>query len=123
MSFFQRAGLEAWATRKSNDFGVDGFAVHPDGLVIVQCKRNSTENKVGRPTVQQFKGVTEEQGAHRGFIITTSSFTEDAINSAALTDRIVLIAMDDLVRWHLEPPSFDFWSPVGETSTFGTASN
>ncbi|WP_420967319.1 restriction endonuclease [Bradyrhizobium sp. B120] len=82
----------------------------------MQCKRNSAENKVGRPAIQQFKGVAEEQSAHRGFIITTSSFTEDAIRSAALTDRIVLIAMDDLVRWHLEPPSFDFGPPVGETS-------
>jgi restriction system protein len=36
MSFFHRAGLEAWVTRKSNDFGVDGFAVHADGLVVVQ---------------------------------------------------------------------------------------
>jgi restriction system protein len=116
MSFFQRAGLEAWATRKSNDFGVDGFAIHPDGLIIVQCKRNSTENKVGRPTIQQFKGVSEEQNAHRGFIITTSSFTEDAIHSAALTGRIVLIAMDDLVRWHAEPPSFDFGGPVEDIS-------
>lgn len=114
MSFFEKAGLEAWATRKSNDFGVDGFAIHPDGLIIVQCKRNSIENKVGRPTIQQFKGVAEEQDAHRGFIITTSSFTEDAIQSAALTDRIVLIAMDELVRWHTEPPSFGFSAPAND---------
>jgi len=106
MSFFQRAGLEAWATRKSNDFGVDGFAVHSDGLLIVQCKRNSTENKIGRPTIQQFKGVVEEQNAHRGYVITTSTFTEEAIVSAALTSKIVLVAMDDLVHWHAEPPTF-----------------
>lgn len=106
MSFFQRAGLEAWATRRSNDFGVDGFAVHSDGLIIVQCKRNSTENKVGRPTIQQFKGVAEEQNAHRGYVITTSTFTEDAIASAALTDKIALIAMDDLVLWHTASPTF-----------------
>jgi restriction system protein len=106
MSFFHRAGLEAWATRKSNDFGVDGFAVHSDGLIIVQCKRNSTANKVGRPTIQQFKGVAEEQNAHRGYVITTSTFTEDAIASAALTSKIVLVAMDDLVRWHADPPVF-----------------
>jgi restriction system protein len=106
MSFFLSAGLEAWATRKSNDFGVDGFAVHPDGLIIVQCKRNATTNKVGRPTIQQFKGVAEEQHAHRGYIITTAAFTEDAIESAALTNKIVLVAMDDLVRWHAEPPQF-----------------
>ncbi|MFK4485001.1 restriction endonuclease [Bradyrhizobium sp. USDA 336] len=106
MSFFHRAGLEAWVTRKSNDFGVDGFATHPDGLIIVQCKRNSPSNKVGRPTIQQFKGVVEEQHAHRGYIITTSTFTDDAIESATRSHKIVLIAMDDLVRWHAEPPHF-----------------
>jgi restriction system protein len=106
MSFFERAGLEAWVTRKSNDFGVDGFAIHPDGLMIVQCKRNATANKVGRPTIQQFKGVVEEQNAHRGYVVTTSAFTEEAIESAVLTSKIVLVSMDDLVRWHQEPPTF-----------------
>jgi restriction system protein len=106
MSFFLGAGLEAWATRKSNDFGVDGFAIHSDGLIIVQCKRNSSANKVGRPIIQQFKGVAEEQNAHRGYVITTSTFTEDAIESASLTTKIMLVAMDDLVRWHAVPPIF-----------------
>jgi restriction system protein len=106
MSFFLGAGLEAWATRKSNDFGVDGFAIHSDGLIIVQCKRNSSANKVGRPIIQQFKGVAEEQNAHRGYVITTSTFTEDAIESASLTSKIMLVAMDDLVRWHAVPPIF-----------------
>jgi hypothetical protein len=63
-------------------------------------------NKVGRPTVQQFKGVVEEHNAHRGYVITTSAFTDEAIASAALTSKIVLVAMDDLVRWHSEPPTF-----------------
>jgi len=106
MSFFQGAGLRACVTPKSNDFGLDGWALHSDGLIIVQCKRNSTANKVGRPTIQQFKGVAEEQNAHRGYVITTSTFTEDAIASAALTSKIVLVAMDDLVRWQAEPPIF-----------------
>jgi len=107
MSFFQGAGfIKACVTPKSNDFGLDGWALHDDGLVVVQCKRNSTENKVGRPTIQQFKGVVEEQNAYRGYVITTSSFTEDAIASAALASKVMLVAMDDLVRWHAEPPAF-----------------
>jgi hypothetical protein len=100
MSFFDAAGLEAWATRKSNDFGVDGFAVHPDGMIIVQCKRNALDNKIGRPTIQQFKGVIEEQAAFRGYIVTTAVFTEEAKESAKLSDRIELVDMDALVRWH-----------------------
>jgi restriction system protein len=106
MSFFKAAGLMTTVTPASNDFGLDGWAMHPDGFIVVQCKRNSTANKVGRPTIQQFKGVVEEQSALRGYVITTSTFTEEAIGSAALTSKIVLVAMDDLVRWHAEPPTF-----------------
>jgi restriction endonuclease Mrr len=105
MSFFDAAGLEAWATRKSNDFGVDGFAIHPDGLMITQCKRNSTDNKVGRPTIQQFKGVIEEQKARRGYIVTTSTFTEESIESAVVSDKLILVDMDSLVRWHVTAPT------------------
>ena len=106
MSFFEAAGFEAWATRKSNDLGADGFAVHPNGLMVIQCKRNSTDNKVGRPTIQQFKGVIEEQGAFRGYVVTTAAFTEEAVESAKLSDRIELVDMDALVRWHAEAPTF-----------------
>jgi restriction system protein len=106
MSFFNAAGFESWATRKSNDFGVDGFAIHPNGLMIAQCKRNSADNKVGRPTIQQFKGVIEEQNALGGYIVTTSTFTEEAIDSAELSDKLVLADMDALVRWHFTAPAF-----------------
>ncbi len=106
MSFFEAIGFKAWVTRKSNDFGVDGFAIHPEGLMIVQCKRNATRNKVGRPTVQQFKGVIEEQNALRGYIVTTSEFTEEAIQSAQLSDKLVLIDVTALVQWHAIPPTF-----------------
>jgi restriction system protein len=107
MSFFAAAGLEAWPTRKSNDLGADGFAIHDDGLLVVQCKRNAADNKVGRPTVQQFKGVIEEHGALRGYIVTTSTFTDEAQSSAKLSDKVVLIDMDDLVHWHHTAPTFN----------------
>ena len=106
MSFFDAACFEAWATRKSNDFGVDGFAIHPEGLMIVQCKRNSSDNKVGRPTIQQFKGVIEEQKALCGYVVTTSAFTDEAMESAQLSDKLILVDMESLVRWHAEAPTF-----------------
>lgn len=102
MSFFEAAGLKTSVTAKSNDLGLDGTALHPDGLLIVQCKRNATANKVGRPVVQQFKGVVEENGAARGYIVTTASFTVEAVESAAMTDKIVLVDMEGLIGWHRE---------------------
>ena len=50
MSFFQAAGLMAWVTKKTGDGGVDGFARHSEGLIIVQCKRY-TDKPVGGPDV------------------------------------------------------------------------
>jgi hypothetical protein len=101
MSFFLQAGLLAWVTKKSNDAGVDGFARHQDGLIVVQCKRYAAENGVGRPVIQQMKGVVEENQAWRGYVVTTSYFTREAIGSAEQSSGIVLVDMDTLVDWHL----------------------
>ncbi len=100
MSFFQDKGLFAWVTQQSNDAGVDGFARHPEGLIVVQCKRNAADNPVGRPIVQQFKGVVEENGAWRGYVVTTSYFSDVANESAAANQRLRLIDMSALARWH-----------------------
>lgn len=106
MSFFSAAGMVAWATKKSNDMGVDGFARHPDGLIVVQCKRYGAANPVGRPAIQQFKGVIEENAALRGYLVTTSGFTEEAATSAGASTKVVLVAMDELVGWHDKPPEY-----------------
>ena len=100
MAFFQQTGWVAWVTKPSNDFGVDGFAKHPDGLIVVQCKRNALDNLVGRPVVQQFKGVVEEKQAYHGYIVTTSGFTREAIESAKLNDKLVLVDRERLIDWH-----------------------
>lgn len=102
MSFFEAAGHPTGLTARSNDFGVDGYVFHPDGVVVVQCKRYRAENAVGRPDVQQFKGVIEEQRAFRGYFVTTSRFTAEAIESAGKSDRVRLVDGAELVRWHRE---------------------
>lgn len=100
MSFFEAAGHPTGLTARSNDFGVDGYVFHPDGVVVVQCKRYRADNAVGRPDVQQFKGVIEEQRAFRGYFVTTSRFTAEAIESAGKSDRVRLVDGAELVRWH-----------------------
>lgn len=103
MSFFTKAGHPVGLTPRSNDFGVDGYVVHPDGVVVVQCKRYGLDNPVGRPAVQQFKGVVEEQKALRGYLVTTSRFTAEAAASAAQSSRLILIDGTALLGWHAEP--------------------
>ena len=101
MSFFQAAGLMAWVTKKTGDGGVDGFARHSEGLIIVQCKRY-TDKPVGGPDVQQLWGTIEESQAWKGYFVTTTRFTVKAADTAGKTDKIVLVDLDHLVRWHQE---------------------
>ena len=107
MSFFDVPAIElAWVTKKSNDMGVDGFAkVRGGGLIIVQCKRYALENPVGRPDVQKFKGVIEEHGADRGYLVTTSRFTDGATESAAKNEKLILIDGGEFLKWHHNLPS------------------
>ncbi|CAK0768581.1 restriction system protein [uncultured Gammaproteobacteria bacterium] len=104
VSFFKTDGVKAWTTKKSNDLGVDGFVDHPDGLIVIQCKRHATNNPVGSPLVQQFKGVIEENGASKGYLVTTSNFTSGAIESAGKFDKLILVNIDELVHWHASSP-------------------
>lgn len=107
MSFFEGAGLQAWATPKSKDKGIDGVAIHPDGIIAVQCKRNSAANKVGSPEIQQFWGAISQKNAYLGYIVTTSTFTKAALDSSVILDRIILIDMDRLIQWHSGQPNFN----------------
>ncbi len=96
----KRYGHPAGVTRKTRDKGFDGYVAHPDGLIIVQCKRYNADNAVGRPENQQFKGVVEEQQAARGCFVTTGRFTREAQESSSLSDKAILVDGDELVGWH-----------------------
>ena len=96
----KRLGHPAGVTRKSRDNGFDGYVAHPDGLIIVQCKRYNADNAVGSPEIQQFKGVIEEQEAARGYFVTTGRFTHAAQESASRSDKVILVDCDELVAWH-----------------------
>jgi restriction system protein len=104
MSFFAESGMEAWVTGKTNDMGVDGFARHPRGLIVVQCKRHGSGNLVGRPVIQQMKGVVAEHDALCGYLVTTSSFSDKARQSAKMSGDIILVDLRELIRWHREAP-------------------
>ncbi|WLA93615.1 restriction endonuclease [Bradyrhizobium elkanii] len=44
----------------------------------------------------------KSRGALRGYVVSTSTFTEEAKESAVLSEKIVLVDIDGLVRWHAE---------------------
>lgn len=62
MSFFEQDGFPVGMTPRSNDFGVDGYVMHPDGVIVVQCKRYSSDNPVGRPASSNSKALSKNSG-------------------------------------------------------------
>lgn len=85
---------------RSGDGGVDGV-IDQDSLgldsIYVQAKRYASNNQVGPSTIRDFFGSLDRFRAAKGLVITTSSFTRDAIETAKhLSKRIVLIDGDQL---------------------------
>lgn len=84
----------------SGDGGIDGvISLDKLGLekVYVQAKR--WQGTVGRPELQAFYGALAGQKAKRGVFITTSSYTQQAIDFAHSVEGIVLV--DGLRLVHL----------------------
>ena len=57
--------------------------------VYVQAKR--WQNPVGRPEIQGFYGALAGQRATKGVFITTSTFSQQAVDFAGSVERIVLV--------------------------------
>jgi restriction system protein len=91
---------------RSGDGGVDGV-INEDRLgldrVYLQAKRYSDGNVVGRPEVQKFLGSLVGMGAVKGVFVTTSKFSQEAIEFAKhLTQRVILIDGQRLAELMIE---------------------
>lgn len=92
---------------KSGDGGIDGV-VDEDRLgldrIYVQAKRYAPHVSVGRPEIQGFVGSLVGVGAMKGVFVTTSSFSNHAIDYARhLAQRVILIdgeRLSDLMIEH-----------------------
>jgi restriction system protein len=80
---------------RSGDNGLDGvIRQDPLGLdqIYVQAKRYAAAHTVGRPEIQGLVDALHGAQANRGVLITTSSFTNEAITYAdRVAARVVLI--------------------------------
>lgn len=88
------------AVGKSGDGGIDGI-IKEDRLgldvIFIQAKR--WEGTVGRPEIQKFVGALQGQRAKKGIFITTSNFTNDAIQYASMIEnKVVLIDGETLAK-------------------------
>jgi restriction system protein len=88
------------AIGKSGDGGIDGI-IKEDKLgldaIYIQAKR--WEGTVGRPEIQKFVGALQGHRAKKGIFITTSNFSDEAIDYASRIDpKIVLLAGEQLAQ-------------------------
>lgn len=103
-SFFERVVVDLMeamgygkgrVTARSGDGGVDGM-ISTDELgfrpIYTQAKRYQEDHKIGRPTVQSFVGALN--GARNGVFITTSSFTQEALDYAQSYPNATLSLID-----------------------------
>lgn len=88
------------AIGRSGDGGIDGIIKEDKlGLDVVYIQAKRWEATVGRPIVQAFAGSLEGQKARKGVLITTSQFSQDAIDYVSrIEKRIVLIDGQELAQ-------------------------
>lgn len=108
--FFERAVIELlWSMGyggvhgqkqhlgRSNDGGVDGV-IREDALglgkVYVQAKRYADSNSVGNGDIRNFIGALDSRGANKGVFITTSRFTNGAVEAAANYRHGTIVLID-----------------------------
>jgi restriction system protein len=88
------------AVGKSGDEGIDGI-INEDrlGLEVVYIQAKRWENTVSRPEIQKFVGALHGQNARKGIFITTSEFSDGALQYAeGLSDKVVLIDGETLAK-------------------------
>lgn len=81
------------AIGKTGDGGIDGIIKEDKlGLDVVCIQAKRWESTIGRPIVQAFAGSMEGIRARKGVLITTSSFSKEAVEYVGhIERRIVLI--------------------------------
>lgn len=88
---------------KSHDGGIDGIISEDKlglGLIYIQAKRYDKAIKVGRKELQAFAGAMRT--VNKGVFLTTSKFTREAMEFAALSEKhISLVDGDRLCEFML----------------------
>ncbi|MGE0083903.1 MAG: restriction endonuclease [Desulfococcaceae bacterium] len=103
------------AVGRSGDGGIDGIIKEDRlGLDIIYLQAKRWQGTVGRPEIQKFAGALQGQRAKKGIFITTSDFTKEARDYAAMIDsKIVLIDGKQLAQYMI-----DFSVGVTTVSTY-----
>lgn len=89
--FFESKGYQATLTSTGSDGGID-VALEKNGRREMVQAKHWKVNRVGVSVVREIYGVVEAERMHRGFIVTSGLFTEEAHEfSDKVSGKIVLI--------------------------------
>ena len=89
--------------KRTNDEGIDGI-INEDKLgldvIYLQAKMWKEETSIGRPEIQKFVGALAGKQAQKGLFITTTKFSNEAIDYARnlLGQKVVLVDGNNLAR-------------------------
>lgn len=88
------------AIGRTGDEGIDGIISEDRlGLDVIYVQAKRWDNVVGRPEIQKFVGALQGQRARKGIFITTSKFTDEAVQYArGIENKVVLIDGDRLTE-------------------------
>lgn len=104
-SVFRQNGFSVELTPETRDGGIDIIAIQKSeltggSLLLIECKRYLPHNTVGIGIVQRLLGAVEQHKATKGIVVTTSSFTKDAMLVAeSAHHRLVLNEYSKLTSW------------------------
>lgn len=94
----------AKVTKRSNDEGIDGI-INEDrlGLDVIYVQAKRWQSVVGRKEIQSFVGALAGQQATKGVFITTSGFTQNALDFAKnVNQKVILINGERLADLMIE---------------------
>lgn len=83
---FEKMGYKARVSSKTNDGGYDIELNRNNQSTIVECKCYSQNHSVGRPLIQKLVGANQTQKADKMIFVTTSKFSNGAMEYARETN-------------------------------------
>lgn len=97
-NLWEKKGFQTRVTTQSNDRGVDVIARKGGNTSLIQAKRYDPEKStVGGPTVREIAGALQERGADSCLVVTSGTFSEQAISSARSITGVELIGHKELI--------------------------
>jgi hypothetical protein len=110
-AIFHKFNMQVQLTKRTRDGGVDIIAFeetrYSHNHYVIECKHYSPERKVSLDVVQRLYGIKTSLRATKAFLITSSTFSRDALRFARQhVWELELRDHADLVAWLRE-----FWGP------------